>query len=56
MPLLPPCGLMILSRMSKEVHEGVGDVDAVVHIAHHIDIIVTDYGAVTSRMIEAALV
>lgn len=38
----------------EEVHEGVGDVDAMVSQLRDVDIIVTDYGAVTRRMIEAA--
>jgi D-3-phosphoglycerate dehydrogenase len=38
----------------EEVHEAVGDVDAMVGVLHDVDIIVTDYGAVTKRMIEAA--
>lgn len=38
----------------EEVHEAVGDVDAMVSVLHDVDIIVTDYGAVTKRMIEAA--
>jgi D-3-phosphoglycerate dehydrogenase / 2-oxoglutarate reductase len=38
----------------EEVHEGVGDVDAMLGQLHDVDIIVTDYGAVTKRMIESA--
>jgi len=38
----------------EEVHEGVGDVDAMLGQLHDVDIIVTDYGAVTRRMIESA--
>jgi D-3-phosphoglycerate dehydrogenase / 2-oxoglutarate reductase len=41
-------------RDVEEVHEAVGDVDAMVSQLHDIDIIVTDYGAVTKRMIESA--
>jgi D-3-phosphoglycerate dehydrogenase / 2-oxoglutarate reductase len=38
----------------EEVHEATGDVDAMVDLLHNVDIIVTDYGAVTKRMIESA--
>jgi D-3-phosphoglycerate dehydrogenase len=38
----------------EEVHEAVGDVDAMVSLLSDVDIIVTDYGAVTKRMIESA--
>jgi D-3-phosphoglycerate dehydrogenase / 2-oxoglutarate reductase len=38
----------------EEVHEGVGDVGAMLGQLQDVDIIVTDYGAVTKRMIEAA--
>jgi D-3-phosphoglycerate dehydrogenase / 2-oxoglutarate reductase len=38
----------------EEVHEGVGDVDAMLGHLNDVDIIVTDYGVVTRRMIEAA--
>ena len=38
----------------EEVHEAVGDVDAMVRMLHDVDIIVTDYGAVTERMIASA--
>jgi D-3-phosphoglycerate dehydrogenase / 2-oxoglutarate reductase len=38
----------------EEVHEGVGNVDALLGQLHNVDIIVTDYGAVTKRMIESA--
>jgi D-3-phosphoglycerate dehydrogenase / 2-oxoglutarate reductase len=38
----------------EEVHEGVGDVDAILDKLPNVDIIVTDYGAVTRRMIEHA--
>jgi len=41
-------------RDVEEVHEGVGDVDAMVGQLHDVDVIVTDYGAVTRRMIESA--
>ncbi len=38
----------------EEVHEGVGDVDAMIPEARDADIIVTDYGVVTRRMIVSA--
>lgn len=38
----------------EEVHEGVGDVDAMIREARDADIIVTDYGVVTRRMIVSA--
>jgi D-3-phosphoglycerate dehydrogenase len=38
----------------EEVHEGVGDVDGMLPQLGGVDIIVTDYGAVTRRMIESA--
>lgn len=38
----------------EEVREGVGDVDAMIREAKDADIIVTDYGVVTKRMIDAA--
>jgi D-3-phosphoglycerate dehydrogenase len=41
-------------RDVEEVHEAVGDVDAMIERLHDIDVIVTDYGAVTKRMIESA--
>jgi D-3-phosphoglycerate dehydrogenase len=41
-------------RDVEEVHEAVGDVDTIMGQLHEVDIIVTDYGAVTKRMIEAA--
>jgi D-3-phosphoglycerate dehydrogenase len=41
-------------RDVEEVHEGVGDVDAMLGQLHDVDVIATDYGAVTRRMIESA--
>jgi len=41
-------------RVVEDVHEAVGDVDAMVSQVGDVDIIVSDYGAVTRRMIEAA--
>src|SRR5439155_5711164 len=38
----------------EEVHEAVGDVDTILGQVRDVDIIVTDYGAVTKRLIEAA--
>ena len=38
----------------EEVHEAIGDVDAMMGLLCDVDIIVTDYGAVTKRMIESA--
>lgn len=38
----------------EEVHEGVGDVDAMICEVRDVDIIVTGYGVVTKRMIDAA--
>jgi D-3-phosphoglycerate dehydrogenase len=38
----------------EEVHEGVGDVDAMIPQLEDVNIIVTDYGVVTKRMIDAA--
>ncbi len=38
----------------EDVQEAVGDVDAMIPVVKDADIIVTDYGAVTKRMIEAA--
>jgi D-3-phosphoglycerate dehydrogenase / 2-oxoglutarate reductase len=38
----------------EEVHEAIGDVDAMMDLLCDVDIIVTDYGAVTKRMIESA--
>jgi D-3-phosphoglycerate dehydrogenase len=38
----------------EEVQEGVGDVDAMICEMKDVDIIVTDYGVVTKRMIDAA--
>ena len=38
----------------EEVHEAVGDVDGMLPLLGDVEIIVTDYGAVTRRMIEAA--
>jgi D-3-phosphoglycerate dehydrogenase / 2-oxoglutarate reductase len=38
----------------EEVHEGVGDVNAMLSQLGDVDVIVTDYGAVTKRMIEGA--
>jgi len=38
----------------EEVHEGVGDVDTMIREVRDVDIIVTDYGVVTKRMIDSA--
>ncbi len=38
----------------EEVHEGVGNVDDMLGQLHDVQIIVTDYGVVTKRMIESA--
>lgn len=38
----------------EEVHEGVGDVEAMIPELEDVNIIVTDYGVVTKRMIDAA--
>jgi D-3-phosphoglycerate dehydrogenase len=38
----------------EDVHEAVGDVDQMIEQLSDVNIIVTDYGAVTTRMIEAA--